>query len=582
MEYKKYVFALASQKDRDHIYGLRYDIYADELQQHPLNTSRRLTDLLDEGNVYIVAKINDNIAGFVSITPPGFGKYSIDKYFSRDTLPFAIDAGLYEVRLLSVVGSHRRSLIAGLLIYAAFRWIEEHGGTRIVAIGRKEILDLYFKVGLKTLGRQTVSGAVIYELITETIDNLRSHAKQYLPELDKVRERIDWQLPMEFVKGDTCFHGGAFFKAIGEEFDDLDRRHDIINADVLDAWYPPSPRVIEALQKHLPWIIRTSPPTNCDGMVNAIARCRNVGVACVLPGGGSSDLIFLALRHFLNSKSRVLILDPTYGEYQYLLKEVIGCRMDRFVLSRDDEYVVDLAQLKDRICKEHYDMVVLVNPNSPTGRFISKAGLERFLAELPTDTLVWIDETYIEYAGNGQSLEQFAAGSENVIVCKSMSKVYALSGLRSAYLCASPKIIRVLKRISPPWAVSLPAQIAAVMAMQDSEYYENKYRETHNLRKNLAEQLGSQLKLDVTSGVANFLLCHLPENGQNAREVIDRCKLYGLFLRDVSTMGTEVGRHAFRISVKDERTNQKMINILKETLDSQYIQDGTLLAQFDS
>ena len=82
-----------------------------------------------------------------------------------------------------------------------------------------------------------------------------------------------------------------------------------------------------------------------------------------------------------------------------------------------------------------------------------------------------IDETYIEYAGRDQTLERFADKSNNIFVCKSISKVYALSGLRVAYLCASQKNIKALKRITPPWGISLPAKIAASIALKKEEYY---------------------------------------------------------------------------------------------------------------
>src|SRR5262245_47690410 len=108
----------------------------------------------------------------------------------------------------------------------------------------------------------------------------------------------------------TCYHGGAFFSAIGPEFNHLERRHSIIAADVLDAWFPPSPKVIAALTEDLPWLLRTSPPTHGEGMARAIARARGVEPENILPGAGSSDLIFLAFRQWLNRSSRVLILDP--------------------------------------------------------------------------------------------------------------------------------------------------------------------------------------------------------------------------------------------------------------------------------
>ena len=556
----------ASQQDRECIYRLRHEVYAAELHQHSLNTAQQLTDDLDSFNVYITAKLNGQVVGFISITPPDGQRYSIDKYFTRDSMPFDFNQGLYEVRLLTVMSPSRGSLMASLLMYAAFRWIEEKGGTRIVAIGRQEILDLYLKVGLKPLGRKAQSGAVTYELLSETTGNMRKHISKYGMELKKLKKKIAWQLEIPFEHQDVCFHGGAFFKAIGEEFDDLNKRHLIINADVLDAWFPPSPKVIHALRENLPWTLSTSPPTNCEGMTRTIARIRNLDLACVLPGAGSSDLIYLCLRHWLTSHSRVLILDPTYGEYTHVMENVLGCQMDHFILSRDEGYTVNSTRLKDKLNAYFYDMVIIVNPNSPTGKYLPKEELEHVIKNIPTNTMVWIDETYLEYVGSEHSLEYLSTQSENVVVCKSMSKVYALSGLRAAYLCASAEMINEVRRITPPWAVSLPAQIAAVMALQDSDYYAARYAETHVLRNELIAQLNGIDSLEIVPGVANFLLCHLAENGPDAAAVVSQCRMDGLYLRDVSAMGTAIGKHAFRVAVKDKDTNQRMAGILRKVL----------------
>src|ERR1043166_8153720 len=112
------------------------------------------------------------------------------------------------------------------------------------------------------------------------------------------------------VPAPHCYHGGAFWDAIGEELDDLARGAGIINADVLDAWLDPAPNVIERLANHLPFAIRTSPPTNADGLAQVIARSRGVPPQSVLPGAGSSDLIFAGLGRWIRPDSRVLMLDP--------------------------------------------------------------------------------------------------------------------------------------------------------------------------------------------------------------------------------------------------------------------------------
>jgi histidinol-phosphate/aromatic aminotransferase/cobyric acid decarboxylase-like protein len=360
----------------------------------------------------------------------------------------------------------------------------------------------------------------------------------------------------------NCFHGGAFFSAVGENFDSLERARAVINADVLDAWFPPAPEVIEAVTEYLPWLLRTSPPTHCTGLIEAIAEARGVPAENILPGAGSSDLIFRALRNWLTPASRVLILDPTYGEYAHVLKKVIGCHVSRFALRREDGYAVSARRLH-AVLQGGWDLVVLVNPNSPTGRHLCREELTDILGDIPRTTRVWVDETYVEYAGVGQSIEPFATYAENVVVCKSMSKVYALSGARVAYLCGPRSLLDPLRLITPPWVVGLPSQLAAVRALQNPAYYLERYAETHTLRKTLTENLVS-LGWDVIPGVANFLLCHLPAEGVTAAQLVPACQERGLFLRDAAAMGAQLGPHAVRLAVKDELTNQRMFEIVRE------------------
>jgi histidinol-phosphate/aromatic aminotransferase/cobyric acid decarboxylase-like protein/GNAT superfamily N-acetyltransferase len=554
--------ATATGKDREKIYQFRHDIYACELGQHPTNDERILRDPLDMGNVYLVVKSCGELAGFVSITLPTQSSYSIDKYFCRQDLPFAIDDALFEIRLLTVLKPHRGRETASLLMYAAFRWIESHGGKSVVAIGRREILNLYLRAGLKRAGRSTRCGLVSYDLLYATVQEIREQVQSFSGLLVRLRERTRWDLNFPFSQPAGCFHGGAFFSAIGESFDDLTRREQIINADVLDAWFPPSPRVLDALQEHLAWLLKTSPPTACEGLIDTIANVRGVKSENILPGAGSSDLIFRAFRQWLSPNSQTLILDPTYGEYAHVLENVIGCTVDRMELCAMQNYDVPLDRLEAAL-HDGYDLVILVNPNSPTGRHIPKAALEAVLCGAPERTRIWVDETYVEYAGAAASLERFAAQSENVLVCKSMSKVYALSGARVGYVCAGTHQLADLRAVTPPWVVGLLAQVAGVNALLDPAYYAARYAETSLLRKNLADGL-RECGYWVVPGVANFLMCHLPESGPSADWLVRECREHGLFLRNASRMGSQVGDRAIRVAVKDRASIRQILRTLQK------------------
>jgi histidinol-phosphate/aromatic aminotransferase/cobyric acid decarboxylase-like protein/GNAT superfamily N-acetyltransferase len=556
---------LAGAEDREAIHRVRHEVYAGELRQHAVNAEGAISDRLDGFNVFIASYSGPELLGFISVTPPGDHGYSIDKYLDRESLPFPCDDGLYEVRLLTVKRSHRGRQVAGLLMYAALRWVEARGGRRIVALGRREVLNLYLRAGLRPLGRRVTSGAVTFELLSEEVASLSERFPLFARFLERLERTVDWKLSVGFRPHQPCYHGGAFFEAIGPSLDHLERRHQVINADVLDAWFTPCPGALAALRAHLPWLLQTSPPADCGGLVETIARVRGIPPESIVPAAGSSDLIFRAFREWLDPSSRVLLLDPSYGEYGHITEQVIGCRVSRLALPEAAGYRLDPRRLEASL-QAGYRMVVLVNPNSPTGHHLPREELAAVLERAPPRTLVWIDETYVDYAGADQSLERLAAGSKNLVVSKSMSKVYALSGVRAAYLCAPPALAAAIRRITPPWVVGLPAQVAAVKALLDPGYYAGKYAETRAFRSELAEEIRALGDLQVLEGAINSLLCRLPSGGPDAAEVCRRSRAEGLFLRDASRMSQRLGRHALRIAVKDRSTNRRMVEILRRAI----------------
>ena len=562
--------SLATPDDRPEIYAIRHQVYARELGQHPVNAAGVLQDPLDDINSYLVAKRAGSIVGFVAVTPPTSSHgYSIDKYFNREDVPLTFDARLYEVRLLTVTHPFRHGMLGGLLMYAALRFVESKGAQTIVAIGRVELLDLYARVGLRPVGKRARSGAVTYELMVADIRDLRRDLRSFQAVVERLERRVSWRLPsVEDRAHPACYHGGAFFSAIGEAFDRLDCKETVINADVLDAWFDPAPTVLRKLVDHLAFAVKTSPPTQSEGLQRTIAATRGIAERSILPGAGSSDLIFAGLKHWVTPLSRVLILDPMYGEYAHVLDKVIGARIDRWRLSRALNYNIDGPSLAAKLATD-YDWVVLVNPNSPTGRHLPRRTLERILTGAPAATRFWIDETYIDYVGPEHSLEGYAAASSNVIVCKSLSKAYALSGVRVAYLCGPPALIDDLRPQCPPWSVSLPGQIAACEALNATDYYRAQWRTTHTLRAELQTDLEA-LGWDVLPGCANFLLCWLPTDGPDAAELATRTRRVGLFVREVTNMGSSLGRYAVRIAVKDRDTNHRIVEILKAVL-SEYV-----------
>ncbi|MFF8839350.1 aminotransferase class I/II-fold pyridoxal phosphate-dependent enzyme [Streptomyces sp. NPDC015130] len=561
----------ATSQDRDWIHELRHRVYAEELGQHEVDPSGRLSDGLDGENVYLVAARGGTRIGFVSLTPPWVGRYSLDKYLTREELPVLSEEAPFEVRVLTVEERWRSTAAAPLLMYAALRWVAARGGRRVVAMGRTELLDMYLATGLRPVGRTVRSGAVSFEVLSGSVDELtRTVAERHGRTLERLRAGLDWRLDVPFApRADGCEHGGAFFSAIGTDFRTLTRRHEVVPADVLDAWFAPSPDVRAVLTEDPGWAARTSPPTGAEGLLAEIAGVRGLPVESLAVGAGSSDLIFRAFGRWLTPASRVLLLDPSYGEYAHVTERVIGCRVDRLRLRREDGWVLDPARLAAATRSGRYDLVVVVNPNNPTGRHAPAAALRAVIADSPAATRWWIDEAYLGYVDPADSLAGLASVDPRVVVCTSLSKMYALSGMRAAYLVAAPEAAAELRRWTPPWPVSLPAQLAAVTALRDPAYYAERWARTAVLRRELAAgllELGGFASVD--EGVSNFLTVTLRRGGPSAARLVAECRRHDVYLRDLSPMSPSYEGRTFRVAVRDRVENARIVAACRSSLEA--------------
>jgi histidinol-phosphate/aromatic aminotransferase/cobyric acid decarboxylase-like protein len=362
-----------------------------------------------------------------------------------------------------------------------------------------------------------------------------------------------------------AFHGGAFFEDIGSDFSDLDRKNAIINADVVDAWYDPSSNVIEKIHEHLPWLVKTSPPIHSEGLVQTISKVRGIPAENLLTGGGSSDLMYLVFPQLLSKrKARVVLLDPMYGEYLHIIENVLHLEPVLALQFKEYEFRVEFDALARSVVDA--DMVILVNPNNPTGGYVTREFVRDLLNELSPETLLFIDETYIDYVTPPASVETWVSRYENLIVLKSMSKFYALSGARVAYLAASRVVIEHLRAFSPPWAVSLLGQVAAVEALKDEKYYREKVHETHRLRQKLSQTLNTIAGLKVYDSVANFILMELTHSGKSAAQVYREMREQGVHIRNCDSQSLQFRGQFIRTAVKDADSNQKIAQALERVL----------------
>jgi histidinol-phosphate/aromatic aminotransferase/cobyric acid decarboxylase-like protein/GNAT superfamily N-acetyltransferase len=506
--------ALVPPNDRQQLFDIRKRVYARELGQYPTGT---------EETAPIVIGIYDgqSIAAYIGLKP---GEKSGEAY---------------EMKALTVLPAYRRRGLAKALILAAFRYVQTSGVEVCVLKARAEILPFYERHGFQPkwsekhrIGRvEYVPGHV----------NIRGFESKKIKEFG-----VFWDLPFSEVAYKTCVHGSG-------STEEDPKNCNVVRADVLDAWYAPAPSVIESLRRLVDdpsgSYVKRSPSTP-NKLARDIAVSRGVPDGCVVLGAGSSDLMYRVLvGMWLRPESQVLLLTPTYAEYPHILRNVIGCRVDEWHESRGVDVFLEKAA--------KYDFAIMVNPNSPTGSYVQADTLVPALRRLPPTTRVWIDETYVEHVGGASaSLERVAVSLPNVVVCKSMSKAYALSGLRVAYLCGHPMQIEPVRSRTPPWVLGAPALLAAQTAIQEGAYYASRIRETHELRDRLCAELTAVGCTIHGAPRANFVLCS-PPTGICPRAIGDRLRQRGVYIKDDSGVDG-----AMRLTVLDTKASSKLVQEL--------------------
>jgi histidinol-phosphate/aromatic aminotransferase/cobyric acid decarboxylase-like protein len=213
-------------------------------------------------------------------------------------------------------------------------------------------------------------------------------------------------------------------------------------------------------------------------------------------------------------------------------------------------------------------MVVIVNPNSPTGQYLPREDILKILKSIPHEITFVVDETYIEYVDKDSSMEKDVLDFDNLVIIKSMSKVYALSGARAAYLVANKERVEEIGNFIPPWAVSLIAQVAAVEALKDEKYYNGKYQETCQLRDEMIEELSKINSIKIYPSVANFFLIELLDEELEAEEIVKNLQKQMIYVRNTESMSNQFSNKFIRIAVKNKESNQKVSKELLRILSS--------------
>lgn len=299
------------------------------------------------------------------------------------------------------------------------------------------------------------------------------------------------------------------------------------------------------------------PDPDCSELVAAAADRYGCKSDQLLMGNGSTEILHLLVR--VLDKRRAIIMAPSYTDYK-ITAMALGIPTESFLLLENEDFVPDLSHLESQCCKD--DLVLLCNPNNPTGGLLNVESF-RQIAENKAGTFFILDEAFADFVDDMDSLTQNRPS--NVAVLLSLTKLFAIPGLRLGCAVADAGLADQARRVQPTWSVNTLAQAVGTAALRDCEYVAQTRNYVREQRQVLHDELSSIAGLAVFDGKANFLLCKLVGRLNDANLLANMMIRDGIAIR-VCDDFEGLDEHFFRIAVRTADENARLLDSLKRCL----------------
>jgi histidinol-phosphate aminotransferase len=302
--------------------------------------------------------------------------------------------------------------------------------------------------------------------------------------------------------------------------------------------------------------IAAYPDRECSQLVELLANLNHISTGEILAGNGTAQLIWLTVRAFLHPGDEVLILDPTFGEYRRAAQAqgalVTGVR------ARIPHFKPPLAVLMELVQQKKPRLVFICNPNNPSGSLIPREWIAEFLEDIPADTLLVLDEAYMPFIDGQFSRRPYV---ENCILLRSMTKDFALAGLRLGYAVAPPALLREMRRHQSAWSVNAAAQAAGCAALRELDYYHDTLSKLGNLKEAFFGEIRAA-GLPPVNSRTHFTLVRTPVSADKFRLNLLR---KGVQVRDCTSFGLP---DHIRVSTRLPADNRKLVDALQQTVNN--------------
>ncbi|MFW6294805.1 MAG: threonine-phosphate decarboxylase CobD [Halanaerobium sp.] len=330
----------------------------------------------------------------------------------------------------------------------------------------------------------------------------------------------------------------------------------------------PPAEILEAIKKNVSKI-ENYPEINSKTLKKLIAAKHRLAAEQVTVANGAAEMIY-QLNKVLRPK-RVLVIDPTFSEYE-LAAESAGAEINHFKLTEEDDFILNPEALKQNLSRK-IDLLFICNPNNPTAQLIKTAELETVIKKAAEkDIRVVVDEAFIDFLTEPEKYTaiNLLKNYDNLIILKSMTKLFAIPGLRLGYALTNKNLSEELESKRDPWSVNYFSQLAGEIIFSNqqeiADYVKLSRKKIAAERKYLYQKLNQFEKLKVYQPTTNYILINILKTDYSSQQLKDELARSAILIRNCdSYQGLQ--DNYIRVAVKSREANKILIKKLDLILD---------------
>ncbi|MFO7820280.1 MAG: threonine-phosphate decarboxylase CobD [Halanaerobacter sp.] len=351
------------------------------------------------------------------------------------------------------------------------------------------------------------------------------------------------------------------------------QKYDLKPAEIVDFsaninFLGPPQSVIKILQNNLSGI-KNYPDPESRALKSALAQQEAGEKENLMIANGAVDLIYLLAK--VLEPSRGLVLAPTFSEYRKAL-ESVGSTVEEFQLTREEGFKLQLEKLLPRL--DEVDIFCLCNPNNPTGQFLTRTEVKEIIDyAVRHDTYILVDEAFVDFLTEEITVIDLVAEYNNLFVLRSLTKFFAIPGLRLGYGAANKELINKLATSHDPWNVNYLAQLAGEAALQDQDYIKETKQAIAQEKEFLYQQLNNYAQLEVYYPEANYIFIDLTASDWTAAKLEKKLAQKSILIRNCDTY-SGLDSNFIRLAVKSREHNLFLLDELQNLLNNRERNDA--------